>query len=307
MSPGLFKLSKAQAAKNYREKKRKWQRINRNVMGVEASTPLPDHTGPLSLASRTSFEDSDETLLLHEAECFVYKIGARVVAEGHAAASWGLDSPVATCALRVTAWGDHVAIALWRRVAESGGGGGGGARNGSSYAATHPLTLQPATSGGCALVALSTFAVRGRGVHPLSHWLEPTLDSSRYFVMRCVRPGTTPNVQGALLLGIGFRHRESAFSLRACLSDHWKRCERLAKAAEGDEGAVGVAATAATPAPVPVPPPAPAASGASAASGVSGDDDFSAFESAPPLRAPVPLLAPPRGVARAPPPAGNAN
>lgn len=268
-------------------------------MGAETSAPvLPDHDGPLLLAAAA---DLDEALLLSENECFVYKIPPRSSAEGHVAASWGLDSPVATCSLRVTAWGEHVAIALWRRVPEGVVAPAASPGTWTGYASSHPLTLQPAVSGGCALVALCTFAALG--ARPLAHWLEPTVDSSRYFVMRCVRPGATPNVQGALLLGIGFRHRESAFSLRACLSDHWKRCERLAKAAEGDEGAAGVAATAATPAPVPVPPPAPAAS----ASGDSGDDDFSAFESAPPLRAPVPLLAPPRGVARAPPPEGNAN
>jgi hypothetical protein len=265
-------------------------------MGAEASVPLPDHAGPLSLATRATGDvDSDESLLLTENEAFVYKIPPRACAEGHAAASWGLDAPVATCALRVTAWGDNVALALWRRVE---GGAAAVARAPSPYAATHPLTLQPATAGGCALVALCTFVVRGLGARPLSFWLEPTVDSSRYFVMRCVKPGGAPGGAGggALLLGVGFRHRESAFSLRASLADHAKRCERLATAAAGEEAREGGEGAA----PPPPPPPAPQQQQSPPPTdGGADDDEFSAFESAPPRRAPVPLLAPPRSKAPA--------
>jgi hypothetical protein len=197
--------------------------------------------------------DNDEQVLFTEAETFVYRVGARASAQGFAASSWGLDEPALTANLRVTAFGGLLCVALWRKHSSSPAPA---AQHPSPLQQRYPLTLLPLSSGH-ALVALCKVPLsKPPQTPPLSYFMEPTIDSSRYFVLRCTPPpGQAPtDPSSSLLVGFGFRHREAAFQLKACISDHIKSHERQAVGAQqreqqqqqqqqqaGSEGAAGEA------------------------------------------------------------------
>ena len=194
-------------------------------MGNEQSTIGVGEVPPESvfLGSETTSE-TDESILFTEPECFVYRVGVRASAQGHTAASWGLDSPLLTGNLRVTAINGLILLAVWKKGSTISGGGAAAA---SAAQQRHPLTLLPLSSGQT-LVALCKVPLTP-GSPPLSFFMEPVLDSSRYFVLRCVPPpGRVVEAGTSVLLGIGFRHREAAFTLKACLADHVKCFERQA-------------------------------------------------------------------------------
>jgi hypothetical protein len=152
-------------------------------MGNEASTiSTADDALPADALFATDAADTDEHLLFTEPETFCYRVGARASAQGHTAASWGLEAPLLTASLRVTAFSNLICLALWRKGAAQPGG--------APMAAAQqrfPITLLPLSSGH-ALVALCRVALSGPAQRPLAHFLEPVLDSSRYFVLRCVPP-----------------------------------------------------------------------------------------------------------------------
>ena len=250
-------------------------------MGNEASSALGEPLPPDSLFDAAA-GDVDESILFTEPETFVYRVGARASALGHTAASWGLDEPQLTGLLRVTAFSGLLCVAIWRKAAPAP----------SSPAASaaqqrYPLTLLPLSSGH-ALVALCRIPL-ARGARPVAAYIEPVLDSSRYFVLRCVPPpgragaaAATPAAaeEAAVFLGFGFRHREAAFQLKACITDHARQVERQAAAPQQQ-----------APAPARAGPPEGAAGG-------EGEDDFGALVSAPPPRTSlasksIPLLRPP--------------
>lgn len=174
-----------------------------------------DYSAPLNDQNSDDIE-----VLLHSCEeCFVYKLPPRPKASGYAAASWGLDSPVATTSLRVTSKGNCVIISLWRSAPDSS----------TSKRIMDPsdplfstLTFAPLRQGQL-LVALTQFDITNNE-QTLDYWLEPTVDSSRYFVLRCTGIGVTNSASS--LLGIGFRERMPAFSLRATIMDHFAQCRR---------------------------------------------------------------------------------
>lgn len=210
-------------------------------MGNEVSAPTLEDLDVSSALEGFGLED--ESILFTEAECFVYKVGARQSAAGYAAASWGLDTPILTGNLRVTACGDTVCIALWRKVASSPGSGS--SSHPPPISEKYPLTLLPLKSG-MALVALSKFTVSSKAFS-LERYLEPVLDSSRYFVLRCQPPpGQRSADKDAVFLGIGFRHREAAFQLKACLADHIKMIARQRSGKKSAFSAPSSAAAAAS-------------------------------------------------------------
>jgi hypothetical protein len=65
------------------------------------------------------------------------------------------------------------------------------------------------------LFALCTVDVVNRG-HPLEHYVEAVLDSTRYFVVRV----TDEKAGREALIGLGFRDREEAGDFRAALAKY---------------------------------------------------------------------------------------
>ena len=252
-------------------------------MGNEASSALGEPLPPDSLFDPAA-SDVDESILFTESETFVYRIGARASALGHTAASWGLDEPQLTGLLRVTAFSGLICVAIWRKAASTPP-----TPAASAAQQRYPLTLQPLSSGH-ALVALCRIPL-ARGARPAHAYMEPVLDSSRYFVLRCVPPpgragaaAATPAAaeEAAVFLGFGFRHREAAFQLKACITDYTRQVERQAAGPPQQQ--------------------APAAAQGAARVGGEGEDDsdgFGALVSAPPppkitlASKSIPLLRPP--------------
>jgi hypothetical protein len=63
---------------------------------------------------------------------------------------------------------------------------------------------------------------------PLSAYVEPVLDSSRYFVVRAQTPD-----RRTVMIGFGFRNRTDAFDLTAALNDRIGRVQRLTEIDSG--------------------------------------------------------------------------
>ena len=192
-------------------------------MGAAASSDsnvLPPLSTDISLHGASV--DVDEALLLDLPEAFVYRLPPRTSAAGYAAESWGLDAPALTARLRVTSISPNgVCIILWRRAPEAAP-----PSVPPPIALIVPITMSP-SSAGWLVVAVARWETTH--AHPLSHWLEPVLDSSRYFVLRCQPPPRAAQNGGAAsvpLIGVGFRLRESAFALKAVLSDYERGCAR---------------------------------------------------------------------------------
>jgi hypothetical protein len=266
-------------------------------MGAAASSDanvLP----PLSTALTERSVDLDEALLLDLPETFVYRLPPRTSAAGYAAESWGLDAPALTARLRVTSIAPNgVCVILWRRAPDAAAPSAAP----PAVALIAPVTMAP-SSAGWLIVAVARWETTPL---PISHWLEPVLDSSRYFVLRCQPPPRAPQsdgsgrdraaASGAPLIGIGFRMRESAFALKAVLADYERACARQMGVAESSADA------------------APATSELGAATASVVDDaparDVTAPAAAPPAVAAVsrrataapsaliPVLAPPRRTA----------
>jgi hypothetical protein len=81
----------------------------------------------------------------------------------------------------------------------------------------------------------SVFSDVEQSIHAaVARHLEPVVDSSRYFVLKCAPPAS------AGFLGIGFRDRQAAFDLRTAIIDHCLRVLRQARGfkeeGEGEEG-----------------------------------------------------------------------
>lgn len=297
-------------------------------MGVAASSPSSLEVST-ELVAAGDGDALDEVLIGDFPETFVYKLPPRSRAEGYCADAWGLDKPAATGRLRVTAWDSSVCLVIWRR-AETAATSAPTVL--PAVARRTPLTAAPASSGWLVIAHARWDVLKGS---PLSFYLEPVLDSSRYFVLRCQPPPARQQVPGApagtalansaaqaahALVGIGFRERESAFTLKAAIADHTRSCERQAKGAantpdtstqsaplsvSNQQGARGsvldgprreIQATQPTPASrvaiagapsdtirkmrPPPPPPSSSRTGDAATHSSDNDDDFGDFEAA---------------------------
>lgn len=191
----------------------------------------------LSTAVVLADDEEDELLLLQVDETFVYKLGPRPRADGYTADSWGLDSPLLTALTRVVAHGERlVSVSLWERPKV---GSSGATLPASAAAAARRVSTAPAASGH-RLVAVceiplhtatakpgsaastATAAAHGFGLlaMPLSHYLEPVLDSSRYYALRVSQAGRSA------VIGIGFRDRQTSFDLRSAVEEQLRLVAR---------------------------------------------------------------------------------
>eukprot|EP00615_Pteridomonas_danica_P008920 CAMPEP_0114344512 /NCGR_PEP_ID=MMETSP0101-20121206/11478_1 /TAXON_ID=38822 ORGANISM="Pteridomonas danica, Strain PT" /NCGR_SAMPLE_ID=MMETSP0101 /ASSEMBLY_ACC=CAM_ASM_000211 /LENGTH=202 /DNA_ID=CAMNT_0001479903 /DNA_START=146 /DNA_END=754 /DNA_ORIENTATION=- len=69
----------------------------------------------------------------------------------------------------------------------------------------------------------------------MSNFVEPVVDSSRYFVFRVVEPKSKKH----MFIGAGFRERQSAFDLRATLQDFEKFIQRQNQAEKASSDMIG--------------------------------------------------------------------
>jgi hypothetical protein len=184
-------------------------------MGNDSSLPLPSVT-PLDEATSASADIYDESiepsvLLCSVDECFVYRVPPRPSAAGWRAQDWpgGLDNPWKTGMLRITGRGSDLFLCIWLK----GAGDGKKVPPGAALDAT----TSPAAQGHLLLLQCRVPLLDERG---WSFWIEPVLDSSRYFVLR-LEKGTA--VQ---LVGLGFRERNAAFELKDTIHNYLSQIKR---------------------------------------------------------------------------------
>ncbi|KAJ8610706.1 hypothetical protein CTAYLR_005672 [Chrysophaeum taylorii] len=123
-------------------------------------------------------------------EAFLYRVPPLRSTSGHRAEEWGLGSPSMTARIEMIAVDDVLEI----RVFE-----------GETQVAVCPVR--------CAV-----------GAPPIDSVVDPVVDSSRYFVLRCEENNKHAYV------GCGFRERETAYDFKAAIHDFKKSVDRQHKA-----------------------------------------------------------------------------
>eukprot|EP00574_Skeletonema_japonicum_P007463 CAMPEP_0201716004 /NCGR_PEP_ID=MMETSP0593-20130828/2078_1 /ASSEMBLY_ACC=CAM_ASM_000672 /TAXON_ID=267983 /ORGANISM="Skeletonema japonicum, Strain CCMP2506" /LENGTH=281 /DNA_ID=CAMNT_0048205677 /DNA_START=59 /DNA_END=904 /DNA_ORIENTATION=- len=147
-----------------------------------------------------------EQRLLKLDEVFVYKIPAMKTADGFFAADWNLATPLATCSLIVNRRDDSLCINIM---------------------ADRPKANAPPGATESYLFAQSIIQVKSaKSSHKLEHWVEPVVDSSRYFAMR-IRDSRSGR---EAFIGIGFRERNDATNFRMTMEDYVAALKREEKA-----------------------------------------------------------------------------
>ena len=166
----------------------------------------------MSTSSGDSTDDGEaekvviEQRLLKLDETFVYKIPAMKTANGHRAEDWNLASPLATCSLVVNRRDDSLCINIMGE---------------------RPKANAPPGATESYLFAQSIIQVKSdQTSHKLEHWVEPVVDSSRYFALRIRDPRSGREV----FIGVGFRERNDATNFRMTMEDYVNALLREEKA-----------------------------------------------------------------------------
>ena len=178
------------------------------------------------MASPASPPAVHEELLGTFAECFLYRLQPSMASagRGHLAQSWGLDEPWATARLTVRSRED--ALALQFHALETpkqrgdGDDGAAGTRAGEAAVGKQLLVCVIRPPEG-------TWDEDANPRFQLEHWVEPCVDSSRYFALRVERPRADgPARAQTVLIGMGFRDRGDAAMFKTTLGDHWSFVRR---------------------------------------------------------------------------------
>jgi hypothetical protein len=141
-----------------------------------------------------------EVCYLKIRECFVYKLPPRANAKGHVAQEWGLEKPLWTGELKLLATDQN----LWLRFS----------KNGEVFCESVKIPLHEVNV-----------------IHPLTYWVEPALDSSRYYVIRMQDPVSKKLIS----LGVGLRERSESFDFNAAINDRLSLERRQAEVPEDDD------------------------------------------------------------------------
>jgi len=133
-----------------------------------------------------------------------------------------------------------VSLAVWQRPDQQAAPVSSAASAEAAVAAAAAISTAPGAAGH-KLIAVGRIPLRSRAealaalhagggceqphlcllAQPLAYYLEPALDSSRYFALRIGGAGGRSAV-----LGIGTRERQASFDLRSCLDDVLQRVAR---------------------------------------------------------------------------------
>ncbi len=177
---------------------------------------------PLAVSAAVEYE---RTLAWIE-EVFVYRIPPLSSSAGHICESWGLSNPLWTGSLKLVGVGEAVYLLFLHR--ENG-----------EFARTPRFDVR---------------RVGLPGGPRLSALLSRAIDSSRYFVVRVVHSGPDrphdaghgvnsvhleSDVQRGILLGFGFRERNSAFEMNAAIDDWIRQVQRQSCVNAGRQLCVG--------------------------------------------------------------------
>ncbi|KAJ3198981.1 hypothetical protein HDU82_000819 [Entophlyctis luteolus] len=160
--------------------------------------------------SATPVDDDYESVLLVIRECSAYRIPPRTAAKGYRAADWDVNAFLWKGRLRIIARGSKADCFINLEDATSG-----------QHQAVFPRAL-----------ILTSTKIKKKGelfaacpYPPDGSTVEPVLDSSRYFVLTLVDPGSGRKAY----IGLGFVERSDAFDFNVALQDHAKRLKNAGK------------------------------------------------------------------------------
>ena len=189
--------------------------MDRASSGDESSTAShPPSVG--AAAGNDAHDDDDRRPVAYEMrlwsndEIFVYRIPPMRSADGHRAEDWNLASPIMTsCSLLVVRRGDelHVDVMASRRKPN--------APHGATE--TYPYAR-------CEIPP----DVAVHGGRKLEYWVDPAVDTSRYFAIRIKDPRSGREAY----VGMGFRERSDATNFRMCMDDYVESIKRENRAEE---------------------------------------------------------------------------
>lgn len=150
-----------------------------------------------------------EQRLLKIDECFIYRIPPMRSADGHRAEDWNLAKPLhATCSLTVARRDNDLVVNIM---------------------AERPKPNAPPGAMEQYLFAQSLIQVDfSNPSHKIEHWVNPVVDSSRYFAVRIKDSKTGREA----FIGVGFRERTDATNVRMSIEDYINSLKREEKAAE---------------------------------------------------------------------------
>lgn len=148
-----------------------------------------------------------EQMLLKIEEVFVYRIPPMRSADGHRAEDWNLAKPLATCSLIVVRRDNNLCINIMAERPKPGAPAG--AMENYEFAQSNIRVDLTNPS------------------HKIEHWVNPVVDSSRYFALRIKDSKTGREA----FIGVGFRERTDATNLRMSIEDYINSLKREDKAA----------------------------------------------------------------------------
>jgi Protein of unknown function (DUF1681) len=147
------------------------------------------------------------------------------------AEDWNLAHPLAVCRLLVERRDDKLVLEFTKQDSDSNSSGVHNSSKTKVFAqALLDCSIQPTTSvssNGDGSSKQSASSVIPPQQRKIQHWLEGTVDSSRYFTLRIL----APNGRDEVLIGFGFRDREPATDLRESLQHYESAMRRQAEAA----------------------------------------------------------------------------
>lgn len=147
-----------------------------------------------------------EQRLLKIDEVFIYRIPPMRSADGHRAEDWNLAKPLATCSLIVARRDNDLCINIMGE---------------------RPKPGAPAGAMENYLFAQSDVQVDfSNPSHKIDHWVNPVVDSSRYFAVRIKDSKTGREA----FIGVGFRERTDATNFRMSIEDYINSLKREEKA-----------------------------------------------------------------------------
>jgi len=151
-----------------------------------------------------------EQTLLKVEEVFVYRIPPCPTSGGHRADDWNLANPQATCSLIVLHRDNALLIRLLADQPKKGGPPGAKEQH---LFAQCKVQLD---------LSANDNASRGTSISPqhpkpkMDYWVEPVVDSSRYFAIRISDETSKREAH----VGIGFRERNDALSFKMSLQEY---------------------------------------------------------------------------------------
>ncbi|GMI28857.1 hypothetical protein TeGR_g3543 [Tetraparma gracilis] len=154
----------------------------------------------------SGFSPSTQQLLLSVPEVYVYQVPTLANSLGHRAESWNLASPALTGSLKA--------------VLEKGGDGK------ETFVievySTVPNAEGPPGATKPSLFARCSIDLRNNPGKTVDQWVDPVVDSSRYFVVRFSDEKTGRQA----LLGVGFRERDDSLAFTDSLNSHAREVRR---------------------------------------------------------------------------------